>query len=369
MIYLDNAATGGFKPPAVLKSVSYCLQNPANPSRSGHKKASFLAEKIVQLRENICELTSFNNPSRVILTKNCTESLNMAIFGLNMTKGRVITTVNEHNSVLRPLAELKRRGQISLDIVEPKDKMSICLDDILPYIKEDTCLIVTNHVSNVTGAVCDIKNIGKKAKDLKIPYLVDGAQSGGYLDLNMKDMDMLALPGHKGLHCPMGCGFLIVKDTVNLSPITFGGTGSSSLDLTPQAVFPESFEAGTPPLTALCGAVEGTDYVLKNKNKIRDKMLFFKKRIKELNTNDKIITYSIDNNCGLFSFNIKGYEPQEVAEILDRKFNIATRAGLTCAPLVHKMLKTTDNGVVRASFSSFNNNLDVDFLFKCLNKF
>ena len=232
MIYFDNAATGGFKPRAVTDSATTVMRYLcANPGRSGHRLSVVGSKTVENTRSLFAE--HFSCPEdRVIFTKNCTESLNIAFFGSLKAGGHVITTVFEHNSVLRPLNSLKERGLITLDIVCPeKDK------DIVLAIKEKICpstyMIVSTAVSNVTGESLPIKQIGALAKENSLLFIVDGAQGGGHVDMDMKDcsISMLALAGHKGLFGIMGSGVLLIEDGLELHPLIMGGTGSETFNL------------------------------------------------------------------------------------------------------------------------------------------
>ncbi|MEG2117359.1 MAG: aminotransferase class V-fold PLP-dependent enzyme, partial [Clostridia bacterium] len=160
MIYLDNSATSGFKPSAVIQEVENALRFSANPTRSGHKRALSMGQKVFYVRELVSNLFNFDAPQRVIFTKNCTEALNLGILGTLKIGGHVITTENEHNSVLRPLYHLYKNGQIELTILPVYPNGSISLVDLQNAIQKNTYLVVVNHVSNVTGGVNPIEQIG-----------------------------------------------------------------------------------------------------------------------------------------------------------------------------------------------------------------
>lgn len=368
MIYLDNSATSGFKPLNVLKEVEFALQNPANPTRSGHKRALYMGEKAFQARELVSTLFNHNDPSRVIFTKNCTEALNLAIFGTLKVGGHVITTENEHNSILRPLYNLYQRKLIELTILPIYQDGKISLDDLKNSIRDNTYLVAVNHVSNVTGGINPIEQIGDLLKDSKIMFLVDNAQGAGYIDVDFENyhIDMMAMPAHKGLYGPMGLGFLLIGKDVELSPILMGGTGTYSENLAPSNVYPESFEAGTLPAVAICGAVGGLEYVRDHATEIKDKMRQFDDMLFSYEFPKNIKIYSFKNGVGIFTFSIKNLDSMEVSDILDDKYDIATRSGLMCAPLVHKRLGTLEKGLTRASFCSFNTKADCENFIKAI---
>lgn len=121
----------------------------ANPGRSGHRLSVAGAEIVYNARKEVARFFGVQYPERVIFTKNCTEALNTAIFGGIREGGHVITTRGEHNSVLRPLFFLAKEGKIRLDIVSAGDNAA---EEIAKLLRPDTCMVVMNHVSNVTGS-------------------------------------------------------------------------------------------------------------------------------------------------------------------------------------------------------------------------
>ena len=355
MIYLDNSATTNQKPKEVLENVTWAMNNSANPSRSGHKAALAMSAKIFEAREVLCKIINFNAPNRIVFTKNGTESLNLAIFGTARKGGHVITTENEHNSTLRPLFNLKDRGIIELTIL-PCLNGNININDLKNAIQENTYLVAINHVSNVTGGVNPIEKIGDFLKDKNILFLVDGAQSIGHIDVDFTNyhIDLLAAPCHKGLYSPMGVGFLAVAPNIEISPILCGGTGSFSEDLAQPKDIPDGLEAGTIPAVSILGALGGATYVKKHYSSIKKTFSQFRYMLYNSHLPKSVKVYSVPNNCGIFTFAIDGISSAEIANILDEKYQICTRSGIMCAPLIHKRLNTQKGGLVRASFSSFN---------------
>lgn len=368
MIYLDNAATGGFKPRAVTDASESVLRFLcANPGRSGHR-LSITGATIVEECRDIISQTFHSSQDRVIFTKNCTEALNVAIFGTVKQGDHVITTVYEHNSVLRPLFRLKELGVISLDVVAPTPNV-----DVLESIKEKICpktkVIVTTAVSNVTGEELPVYSIGKLAKEHGLIYIVDGAQGGGHIPLSVKDtgISLIALAGHKGLYGIMGSGVLVMADNVNVEPLIFGGTGSESFNVYQPNSYPEKLEAGTLNLPAISALYHGVRYVNTNMANFSEKLLSSTGNlITNLSAIKNVTCYSKPNRAGIVAFALNNLPSAEVADILNSEYDIAVRGGLHCAPLIHKHLNTMSEGLVRVSFAVQNSSREINYLLKAI---
>ena len=370
MIYFDNAATGGFKPRAVTDATQTVTRYlSANPLRSGHRLALAGAEIVYNCRVMLAK--TFNADSdRVIFTKNCTEALNLAIFGTLKKGGHIITTVYEHNSVLRPLFTLKERGLISLDVVRPDIN-----DDIVSAIKEkindDTYLIVTTSASNVTGEVLPISQIGDIARRKGLLYLVDGAQGGGHVFLDMKkqNISMLALAGHKGLYGVMTSGVLLLDDNVDIEPLVYGDTGVESFSLNQPTFYPERLESGTLNLPAIASLFEGVKYVMTNKKNFATHLLLrTRSLIDGLSKIDKVKIFSQPNESGIVAFKLENMPSNEVADILNSQYDIAVRSGLHCAPLMHEFLGSNEDGLVRVSLAVQNSSSEIAFFLRAINE-
>lgn len=368
MIYFDNAATSFYKPERVKAAVINAFNNfTANPGRSGHNLSIKTDNIIFETREKVKQFFNAGNYN-VIFTKNCTEALNLAIFGTLNAGDHVITTCYEHNSVLRPLEKLKENG---VEVTTLFCDVAILPTEIEKEIKQNTKLIITTACSNVTGECPNLKEIGNIAKQHKIIYLVDGAQSSGHMDINLQllNVDMYAFSGHKGLLSITGVGGLLIKNGLNLKPITFGGTGTESENLVQPTGMPEGFEAGTIPTIPIISLNAGIEFLTKNFKKIikieqnLTKYLYFK--LKKLNF---IKIYSKESSKNVICFNIKSLDSSFVANILNEQFNICVRSGLHCAPLIHKWLGTLNTGAVRVSLDFFNTFDEIDKLINALIK-
>ena len=368
MIYFDNAATGGFKPYAVLESASIVTRFlSANPGRSGHRLSITGMEAIHNSRTVIGEFFSCQS-DRVIFTKNCTESLNTAIFGSLQVGGHVITTVYEHNSVLRPLHALKEKGLISLDIVQPYgDKDIVCA--IKEKINSKTYIIICNSVSNVNGESLPIEKIGLLAKENNLLFLVDGAQGGGHVFLDMKkqNISMLALAGHKGLCGIMTSGVLLLADDVDIEPLIYGGTGSESFNLNQPAFYPERLESGTLNLPAIASLFEGVKHVKANRENFSANLLSKTKVLVDgLNKIAGVTLFSTPNESGIVAFKLDNLPSGVVADILNSQYDVAVRGGLHCAPLMHEFLGSGEDGLVRASLAVQNSSTEISYFLRAI---
>lgn len=366
MVYFDNAATTFPKPKSVTDSMLECMTNYcANPGRSGHKLAKTAANKIMETRYLLCKLFNIDNPLQIIFTNNATESLNIAIKGLLKEGDHVITTSMEHNSVIRPIKELEKKGVINT-VIQCNSDGIIEIDKIEKEIKKNTKLIATTHASNVTGTIMPIKKIGDICKKHNVLYLVDAAQAAGVYDIDVKEMniDLLALPGHKGLMGPQGTGVLYIKSGIDIKQLKEGGTGSNSNMLTQPDICPDRYESGTLNTPGIVGLGEGIKFLLDTNIKvIREKEEFLLELlIKGLKSINGVTIYGpkdIKSRASVVSINIKDMDSTDVSYILDSKYDIAVRGGLHCAPLAHKTIGTIDSGTVRFSIGYFNTIDDV----------
>ncbi len=360
--YLDNAATSRFKPRSVRSAVKKELAASANPGRSGHRYSIGALEKMESCRAQISVLTGM---PKAIFTKNCTEALNLALFGLDL-KGEVVTTVFEHNSILRPLKFLEDSHRISMRIVRPAAPV-ITAKDILPYLNKGVCLLAMAEQSNLTGARHEIEEIAAAAKSRGIPVLLDCAQSMGHTNADYKNIDLIASSGHKGLYGPQGTGFLAWRD-LKLKPLLYGGTGTDTYKLTQPDGYPEGLESGTQNTLGVAGLSAGIRWTLAHKHQLQKRMNGLTARLLEGLKNLKGIRILYEHGNGIVSFNIKNLPSGEVADILDKEYRIAVRSGLHCAPLAHRYFGTEKQGAVRASIGWGNDEDDIDNLLYAVKK-
>lgn len=367
MIYFDNAATGGRKPDSVLSAVSAAIKVCANPGRSGHKLSLACAGIVQNCRNALDEFFDGYGFDRVIFTKNCTEALNIALFGTLKKGDHAIATCMEHNSVLRPLERLKKAGAIDYDVCE-LSQGNICANDIVKLLRPNTRLVAVTTASNVTGATPPIREI-RKALPENVLLLCDGAQGGGHIPVRMREdgIDILTLAGHKGLMAIQGSGALLFSDRVDPLPLMYGGTGSMSVSLDMPEFYPDALEAGTLSFPAVASLLEGVRHLTLHTEEIGKRVLALTRYLLDrLETIPAYKVYSEPNACGIVAFKHKTYESEHIASILSGKYDIAVRGGLHCAPLMHEALGTLDGGLVRVSLSQFNCKSEIDVLIAAL---
>ena len=368
MIYFDNAASSLKKPKEVIEAVNDCLLNYcANPGRSGHKPALKAGRAVYDARVALAEFFHIDDPFQVVFTSGATESLNLAIKGSLKKGDHAITTSMEHNSIYRPLSRLKGDG-IEFSIIECSGEGLVDAADIESAIKPGTKMVICTHASNVTGTIMPIEKIGEICRKHGILFLVDASQSAGVLDIDVNNMniDLLAVPGHKGLMGMQGAGFLYIGERADVTQLMEGGTGSSSEQIVQPSMIPDKYESGTLNLPGIVAVNAGVSFIKAvGLHKIREheKKLtqMFLEGLKGING---VTVYGHkEPSTAVVSMNLDNTSSSELAFILDDEFDICTRAGLHCAPLAHKTIGTLESAAVRFSFGYFNTE---DEISKCI---
>lgn len=354
MIYMDNGATSFPKPSLMIETMREAMaQYCANPGRAGHEAAARTAREIYRTRRTAAELFNISKPEQIIFTKNCTEAINIAIKGVLKPGDHVVTSSMEHNSVIRPLKALTRRGvETTIIRCDPKGKLEV--SDIRRAIKQNTRLIVITAASNVTGTKMPLKEIGRLAVRYGILFMVDGAQGAGHMEIDVKEMniDILALPGHKGLMGPQGTGMLYIKEGIAIDPMLEGGTGTDSKKMEQPHIIPEGFEAGTLNAPGIIGLGASLDIIRKigiaaiayHERKLAEQLQ------EGLSKIEGVKIYGPEDTrekTPVIAINIKDIDSEEVASLLDEEYGIATRAGFHCSGLAHETIGTSKQGCVR----------------------
>lgn len=354
MIYLDNASTTNYKPQEIIDTVTECLTKyPYNPNRSGNKLSLELQQRLYDVRRKLHLLLNNDSEMHVAFTCGCTTALNLAILG-TAQRGHVIITTTEHNSVLRPIMQLKKKGYVEVSVAQPNENGEITANEIERLLRPNTYLVCVSHASNVTGTPQRLTDIGSLTKRRGIKLLVDCAQSIGYFPIDMmkSGVDMVAIGAHKGLHAMQGAGALLFSQSAIPRPITFGGTGSEShLYYQPETI-PDSLESGTLPCPAILAMGVGVDWWLKNWKENHDTVTEMQRTILDgLQQIKGVKLYSQPNKSGIVAFNVGERDSAEISDVLSERYDVAVRGGLQCAPLMHRYLGTLNQGVVRASVS------------------
>lgn len=380
MIYLDNAATTLKKPANVIEAVNFALTSFANSGRGAYKAALDSGRIIYDTRVKVSRFFNSSDPSKVIFTSNATESLNIVLFGLLHKGDHVISTVTEHNSVLRPLYKLEKERDIKYDFVKIDESGRLKYDEFEKYIKADTKAIVVNHISNVTGEIADLYYISKIAKDHSIYLIADVSQSAGSIEIDMEKMgiDILCFTGHKSLFGPGGTGGIVINADILLDTFKVGGSGVQSFNKEHPGEYPTRLEAGTLNCTGIAGLSAGIDFINKvTVKEIHKKEMFLLKRLYEGIKDIKGIKFYLDESSlkcksenirhgSILSVDIEGISSAELSDCLAADYDIATRAGVHCAPLIHIALGTMDTGITRFSFSYFNTVEEIDEVIKSI---
>ena len=371
MIYLDNAATTMKKPQCVIDAVVAAMSHMGNAGRGATSAALDASRVIYDTREKLSDLFNLQNPSRVAFTCNSTESLNTAIKGILSSGDHAITTALEHNSVLRPLYDLQAKG-MELSIVDCDENGNIDYNDFEKLIKENTKAIVCTHASNLVGNVLDVKKIGSIAKKHNLIFIVDASQSAGVFPIDMQDMniDILCFTGHKGLLGPQGTGGICVREGIDVRPLKVGGSGVNTFSKEQPVEMPTHLEAGTLNGHAIAGLNAALDYLKEegiDNIQIREEELMFRfyngiKDIKDI----KIFGNFENKRAAIVTFNVGDIDSAAFSDELSFAYDISTRAGAHCAPLMHKAMNTVEQGAVRFSFSHYNTEEEIDTAIKAV---
>ena len=370
-IYLDNAATSWPKPEAVYQAVDHYLRDNGAPAgRSAYSQATEVERHIASARSALARVIGADEARQIVFTQNGTDSLNLAIHGLLKPGDHAICTDADHNSVLRPLRDLETHGKVEVTRVGCDPVRGVDPDEIRRALKSNTRLVAMTHASNVTGAVQPASDVGEICRQHGVQFLVDAAQTLGHLPLLVDELhaDMLAAPGHKGLLGPLGTGVLYMRAEIvdELRSIRQGGTGTSSDDDRQPMTLPDKYESGNHNVPGLVGLAAALAWIENRRvSVIREHEQQLAERLRSGLSQIAGVRLFGANTAGgsaaVVSIAVEGYDPQEVAAVLDTNFGIQVRAGLHCAPRMHRALDTIDRGgTVRFSIGAFNTPADID---------
>lgn len=366
MIYMDNAATTMRKPKEVAEAVMNAMNSMGNAGRGANEASLSAARVIYETRELLADFFGAENPKRIVFTNNSTESLNVAIKGILNPKDHVITTMLEHNSVLRPLYEMEEKG-IELSIIKSDKKGKISYQEMEEAIRSNTKAIICTHGSNLTGNMIDIETVGKIAKKHSLLFVVDASQTAGVypIDVQKMNIDLLCFTGHKSLLGPQGTGGLYVREGVQVRPLKTGGSGVQTYSKTHPAEMPTALEAGTLNGHGIAGLHAALLYLKEEgietiRKKELEYMWQFYHGVENIPNVKVYGDFETEKRCPIVTLNIGDYDSSEVSDELLVEYGISTRPGAHCAPLMHEALGTVEQGAVRFSFSHYNTKEEVE---------
>lgn len=377
MIYLDNAATTLIKPKRVAELLMEGISSHryGNPGRGSHKTALNALEELYKTREAVARLFNISNPENIALTQNASSSLNMVLHSLFDGKTfHIITTVAEHNSVLRPLYAIEKKGLKVSHIGVDKNAV-LNYEDFEKELRPDSKAIVITHASNVTGNKSDLDWIYSFAKKHNLILIVDASQTAGSckIDVSKYDKSIFCATGHKSLFGPGGTGIICVNGTFDFQQVFAGGSGFNSFSHEHPHTMPDIFEVGTMNVPSFMGLRAGIEFILETGfDKIEEKLQSLKAEfLKGLESMPNVKIFGdkkIKDSSAIVSLNIGDIPSSEISLELDENYEIATRPGAHCAPLLHEALGTEKQGMVRFSFSYFNTLKEVHKTLEALDK-
>lgn len=371
MIYLDNGATTLRKPECVKEALLEAMASMGNSGRGVHDASLYAGRIIYRARESLAELLGAAAPEQVVFTANATESLNLVLGGLFGPGDHVITTVCEHNSVLRPLYRLQG---VELSVLPVKAEAGeelqagiLAYDELESLLRPNTKALIITHASNLTGNITDLERAAAFAEKHRLLLIVDAAQTAGAVPMDMERMgiDVLCFTGHKGLYGPQGTGGVCVRPGLSIRPLKVGGSGIHSFDREHPSEMPAALEAGTLNGHGIAGLGAAARWLLETgveQIRAREQALLrrFVDGVKEVEGVTLYGNPTLDRRTGIQSLNIRDYDSARVADWLYEDYGIAVRGGAHCAPLMHEALGTREQGAVRFSFSYFNTEAEAD---------
>ena len=361
LIYFDNASTTYYKPKEVIESTIFAMKNTGNNGRGINEISINTSRDIFNVREKFIKLFNGYDSRNIVFTSNATESLNTVISGLFSSEDHVITTEAEHNSVLRPLYKLRETG-LGITFLKIDEVIKFNKNDMKKYLEKNTKAIICTHASNLTGDLLDIKNIGEFCEENNLIFILDASQSLGIIPIDVEKykIDILCFTGHKGLMGPQGTGGIYIKEGIDVKPLKVGGSGVDTYNERHPITMPEKLEAGTLNGHGIIGLGAAIDFINEKGIKkiyIKENNLMWKfyEGIKDIK-GIKIYGHFMEKNIKvdripILTLNINDIDSGDICSILDEEYNIVTRAGGHCAPLMHKALGTEKQGSVIFSFS------------------
>ena len=374
MIYLDNAATTMHKPQMVIDAVTQAMCSLGNAGRGATSGALDAARAIHGCRAKLARLLGCPRADHVCFTPNSTAALNTVINGVVSRGDRVVTTVLEHNSVLRPLNRLAAEQGVTVEHAGCDANGVLDYDELERLVTPGTRAVVVTHASNVTGNAVDIARVAAMAHAAGALVIVDASQSAGtaHIDMRAMGLDVVCFTGHKGLMGPQGTGGLAVAEGIDVAPWAMGGTGVHSFDALQPREWPTRLEAGTLNGHGIAGLSAGLDFIeaqggveaiASHERALADRFLA---GVREIPGIKLYGAFDLPTRSAIVSLNVGDIDSAEISDALMQGWGIATRPGAHCAPLMHRALGTERQGVVRFSFGYFNTDEEVDAAIEAL---
>ena len=374
MIYLDNAATTMHKLQTVIDAVTQAMCSLGNAGRGATSGALDAARTIHACRAKLARLFGCPRADHVCFTPNSTAALNAVINGVVRPGDRVVTTVLEHNSVLRPLNRLAAEQGVTVEHAGCDANGVLDYDELERLVTPGTRAVVVTHASNVTGNSVDIARVAAMAHAAGALVIVDASQSAGAakIDMAAMELDIVCFTGHKGLMGPQGTGGLAVAEGVDVAPWAMGGTGVHSFDALQPLEWPTRLEAGTLNGHGIAGLSAGLDFIeaqggveaiSAHERVLADRFLAGVRGIPGIKLYG---AFDQSTRSAIVSLNVGDIDSAEISDALMQGWEIATRPGAHCAPLMHRALGTERQGVVRFSFGYFNTVEEVDTAIEAL---
>jgi cysteine desulfurase family protein len=367
-IYFDHASTSGSKPDEVLQEITAYLRGiGTSPGRGGYRLEQRAYHLISDVRAQLADMVGAKQKEQIAFTYNATHAINIVLKGLLKEGDHVIISSFEHNAVYRPLYKLSKEKGVIYDVWECDSLGQFNREDLKKLIRPNTRLIALNHASNVLGVLSPVEETGRLAKSLNIPLLVDVSQTAGLFPVSFGDFaDYIAGTGHKSLLGPSGIGYFYARDSESLHTLYEGGSGINSLSPYHPEKIPDKFEAGTINYLGIAGLKGSLSYLKAySQERMRNELMqlteYTLKQLKEIPGINIYGPKSVDRKVPLLSMNLEGYFANETAHFLHQA-GFCVRAGLQCAPLVHRALGTLPQGTVRISLGHTNTLDEIDQL-------
>lgn len=354
--YMDYAATSAIRPPEVGRAVAAFLCGVGcTPGRGGHSGAVEAARLAFRCRRSLARAMDLpGDPGRIAFMQNATHALNTALWGLLCPGDALVISQYDHNAVLRPAHYLSRERGVEVRVLSGSPDGSVDMDEA-GRLLEGARVLVLNEASNVLGTVMPVNALSRMAHEAGAVVVADVAQSAGHLSPGAAALgaDVVAFTGHKGLLGPQGTGGLWVREGVEVDSLLCGGTGGDSRRRQMPEAMPDRLEAGTGNSPGMAGLLAGCRFLAEQARESvhRHEMALKASLFDGLSTVGglSILSPPAPRGVPVVTVRADSMDAATLADRLDREHGVQTRAGLHCAPEVHRILGTLEEGAVRFS--------------------